>query len=203
MRRLTIIICILCLLLTGCGRVNVLPRQSDAADEAILRVVTLSVVEEEYVLTAVTAGIEVGDGTATPERMEGRGASYVEARWDLERRHQAAFSHTTDWVVERDALAETVRAFLIDPDLAISANLYLLDGQTGAEFLDAFSDSERDAAKAMSELDKAKNSASMTVLQAASRLAAGERCSLPAVTAKDGVVDMTGEIECNGLKPSP
>ena len=196
MRRFTIIIiCALCLLLTGSGRVNILPRQSDAADEAILRVVTLSVEGEEYVLAAVTAGIEVGDGTEAPERMEGRGANYVEARRDLERRHQAAFSHTTDRVVERDALAETVRAFLVDPDLTISANLYLLDGQTGSEFLDAFSDSERDAAKAMSGLDKAKNSASMTVLQAASRLAAGEKCTLPAVAAEDGVVDVTGEVE--------
>ena len=194
MKRFAIIICIcaLCLPLTGCGRI--LPRQSDAADEAILRVVTLSVEGEEYVLSAVTAGIEAGDASKSPERMEGRGSSYVEARRDLERRHQAAFSHTTDWVVEREALAETVRAFLEDPDLTISANLYLLDGQTGTEFLDAFSEAERDAAQAMSGLDKAKNSASLTVLQAASRLAAGERCVLPAVSAREGVVDVTGSV---------
>lgn len=198
MRRFIILICILCLPLAGCGRV--LPRQSDAADEAILRVVTLSVEGEEYVLAAVTAGIEAGDASKAPECMEGRGSNYVEARRDLERRHQAAFSHTTDWVVERAALGETVRAFLDDPDLTVSANLYLLDGQTGAAFLDAFSEAERDAVQAMSGLDKAKNSASMTVLQAMSRLAAGERCVLPAVAAAEGKVDVTGAVEVAGME---
>ena len=56
--------------LTGC---SLLPQQTDAADEAILRVVTMSRWEQELTITAVTAGIQTGDSSEPPETVKGVG----------------------------------------------------------------------------------------------------------------------------------
>ena len=182
-----------CLMLsmTSCG---LLPQQTDAADEAILRVITLHREGEKLVLTAVTAGSE------PPETVEGRGSDYQSARDDLKRQREASLVHTTDWIVEQNALGDLLNGFVQDPELTYAAHVYILKEQSASEFLDAFSEEEAGPARALADLDRALDAEGLTVLKCSARLAAGERCEIPALRAEDGKAHLDGTVEVTGWK---
>jgi len=184
-------------LLSGCA---VLPQQTDAADEAILRVVTLSREEEELVLRAVTAGIQTGDSSEPPETVEGRGADYEEARTDLKREREASLNHATDWVVEEDVFDEALKAFIIDPELTYAAHIYLLRDQSAGEFLAAFESEETGPSRTLSDLDRALEDRAVTVLEVSARLAAGEECKIPVLRAEEGKAEIEDEVTVKGWK---
>ncbi len=188
----------LCLLLTGCA--GLLPRQTDAADEAILRVACLSRAGDELTLTAVTAGIKTGESSEPPETLEGAGADYRAARADMEERRQVSLVHCTDWVVEENALRDLLEAYLLDPELTYAARLYLLQDQTVEEFLDAFEQEETGPARSLSDLDRALGDAGVTVLECSAALAAGEECILPVLRAERGQLDVKGEVKVTGWR---
>ena len=141
MRRWTAVLTALALAftLTGC---SLLPQQTDAADEAILRVVTMSRSGEELTITGVTAGIQTGDSSEPPETVKGVGKDYAEARQDMMDQRQASLVHSTDWVVEQNALYDLLNAFLEDPELTYAAKIYLLKDQSAEDFLAAFEEEE-------------------------------------------------------------
>lgn len=184
-------------LLSGCA---VLPQQTDAADEAILRVVTLSREEEELVIRAVTAGIQTGDSSEPPETVEGRGADYEEARTDLKREREASLNHATDWVVEEDVFYEALEAFIIDPELTYAAHIYLLRDQSAGEFLEAFESEETGPSRNLSDLDRALEDRAVTVLEVSARLAAGEECGIPVLKAEEGKAEVEDEVTVKGWK---
>ncbi len=189
MRRLAAALC-LCLWLTGCG---VLPRQTDAADEAILRVVTMSRGETLH-LAAVTGGIETGDASEPPEQVEGEGEDYAAARRDMKGKRQVSLTHATDWVVEENALGDLLEAFVTDPELTLEAEIFLLREQTVEEFLAAFEAQEGGLAQALDALDRALGDIGGSALELAGCLAAGEPCSVPVLRAEDGELEITGEV---------
>ena len=197
MKKLLWLLLLLAFVLTACG---VLPQQTDAADEAILRVVGLSRDGEGVKLVAMTAGIKTADTDEPPERLEGAGEDYLAARDDMKKKRQASLTHATDWVVEEGALADALDAFLSDPDLTCDANIYILKEQTVQEFLDAFSEEKTGPAKALDDLDRALGEESVTVLKLARTLAAGRGGRVPVVKAQDGEVTLVEYVEWNEWK---
>lgn len=199
MRRVFIVACAVSasLLLSSCG---VLPDQTDAADEAILRVITLERAGEELTMTAVTAGIQTGESDEPPETVVGRGGDYWAARDDLKRQREASLVHTTDWIVAENALGDLLGAFVEDPELTYAAHIYILKEQSAAEFLSAFSEEETGPARALADLDRALDAEGMTVLRCSARLAAGERCEIPALRAENGKAYLDGTVEVSGWR---
>lgn len=183
--------------LSGCA---VLPEQTDAADEAILRVVTLSREEDGLVIRAVTAGIQAGESSEPPETVEGKGQDYEQARTDLKREREASLNHVTDWVVEEDVLYETLEAFVIDPELTYAAHIYLLRDQSAGEFLEAFASEETGPARNLSDLGRALEDQAVTALEASARLAAGEECTFPVLKAEEGKAEVVDEVTVKGWK---
>lgn len=201
MKRVRFAVCALagCLMLslTSCG---LLPRQTDAADEAILRVITLHREGEKLVLTAVTAGIQTGESSEPPETVEGRGSDYWSARNDLKRQREASLVHTTDWIVEQNALGDLLNSFVEDPELTYAAHIYILKDQSVSEFLAAFSEDETGPARALADLDRAPGIEGLTALKCSARLAAGECCEIPALRAENGKAHLDGTVEVTGWK---
>lgn len=183
--------------LTGCG---LLPRQTDAADVAILRVGALRRQGEELELTAVTAGIKTGDSSEPPETVEGVGGDFAQARADMAEQREISLVHCTDWVVEENALRDLLDAYLLDPELTYAANVYLLRDQSAADFLDAFADEETGPARSLADLDRAMGDKSVTVLECSARLAAGEECRIPVLRAEDGRLEVVEEVTVKGWK---
>ena len=197
MKKLLWLLLLFAFALTACG---VLPEQTDAADEAILRVVAMSRAEGDLKITAVTAGIKTGESTEPPETVEGSGSNYAEARADLKSERQASLMHAADWVVEEGVLSDALHAFLTDPELTYDAHIYLLKGQTVQDFLGAFEEEETGPAKALDDLDRALKDRGVTVLRCSALLAAGKECNLPVLEAKDGTVHVVDEVTVQGWK---
>lgn len=183
--------------LTGC---SLLPQQTDAADEAILRVVTMSRWEQELTITAVTAGIQTGDSSEPPETVKGVGKDYDQARQDMMDQRQASLVHTTDWVVEEDALGDLLEAFLTDPELTYAAKIYLLKDQSTEEFLEAFKEEETGPARSLADLDRALGKDGVTVLECSALLAEGKACQIPALRAENGKLEVVEEVTVRGWK---
>lgn len=183
--------------LTGC---SLLPQQTDAADEAILRVVALRRQGEELTITAVTAGIQTGDASEPPETVEGAGKDYAEARQDMLDQRQASLVHTTDWVVEENALGDLLEAFLTDPELTYAAKIYLLKDQSAEDFLAAFEEEETGPARSLADLDRALGADGVTVLECSALLAEGKACKIPALRAEDGKLEVVEEVTVQGWK---
>lgn len=183
--------------LTGC---SLLPQQTDAADEAILRVVALSRRGEELTMTAVTAGIQTGDSSEPPETVKGAGKDYAEARQDMLDQRQASLVHTTDWVVEENALGDVLEAFLTDPELTYAAKIYLLKDQSAEDFLAAFGEEETGPARSLADLDRALGQDGVTVLECSALLAEGKACDIPALRAEDGKLEVVEEVTVTGWK---
>lgn len=193
MRRLAAVFTALALafILTGC---SLLPQQTDAADEAILRVVALDRQEEELTITAMTAGIQTGDSSEPPETVEGTGNDYAQARRDMLDQRQASLVHTTDWVVSESALGDLLEAFLTDPELTYAARLYLLKDQSVEDFLAAFEEEETGPARSLADLDRALGQDGVTVLECSALLAEGKACDIPALRAEDGKLEVVEEV---------
>lgn len=183
--------------LTSC---SLLPQQTDAADEAILRVVTMSRWEQELTITAVTAGIQTGDSSEPPETVKGVGKDYAQARQDMMDQRQASLVHTTDWVVEEDALGDLLEAFLTDPELTYAAKIYLLKDQSTEEFLEAFKEEETGPARSLADLDRALGKDGVTVLECSALLAEGKACQIPALRAENGKLEVVEEVTVRGWK---
>lgn len=197
MKKLLWLLLLLAFVLTAC---QILPKQTDAADEAILRVVGLSRGEGELKLVAMTAGIKTADTDEPPERLEGSGKDYLTARDALKKKRQASLTHATDWVVEENALSDALEAFLVDPDLTYDANIYIIKEQTIQEFLDAFQEEKTGPAKALDDLDRALDQGSVTILRLSRALAAGERCGVPVIKAQEGEVTLVEYMELKQWK---
>lgn len=199
MRRWTAVLIALALAftLTGC---SLLPQQTDAADEAILRVVTMSRSGEELTITGVTAGIQTGDSSEPPETVKGTGKDYTEARQDMMDQRQASLVHSTDWVVEQNALYDLLNAFLEDPELTYAAKIYLLKDQSAEDFLAAFEEEETGPARSLADLDRAMKESGVTVLECSARLAEGKECKIPALRAEDGRLEVVEEVTIQGWK---
>lgn len=197
MKKLLWLLLLLAFVLTAC---QVLPRQTDAADEAILRVVGLSREGEELTLMAMTAGIKTADTDEKPERLEGSGEDYPAARDALKNKREASLTHATDWVVEENALADALEAFLEDPDLTYDANIYIVREQTVRDFLDAFREEDTGPAKALDDLNRALGEESVTVLHLSRALAAGQSCRVPVVEAQEGEVALVEYVELRQWK---
>ena len=199
MRRWTAVLTALALAftLTGC---SLLPQQTDAADEAILRVVTMSRSGEELTITGVTAGIQTGDSSEPPETVKGTGKDYAEARQDMMDQRQASLVHSTDWVVEQNALYDLLNAFLEDPELTYAAKIYLLKDQSAEDFLAAFEEEETGPARSLADLDRAMKEFGVTVLECSARLAEGKECKIPALRAEDGRLEVVEEVTIQGWK---
>ena len=199
MKRVVILVCAVTasLLLPACG---LLPDQTDAADEAILRVVTLERQGEELVLSAVTAGIQTGESSEPPETVIGRGDDYWAARDDLKRQREASLVHTTDWIVAENALGDLLGAFVDDPELTYAAHIYIIKEQSAEEFLAAFAEEETGPARALADLDRALGGEGLTVLRCSAWLAAGESCKIPVLYAEDGKARLDGTVEVSGWK---
>lgn len=199
MRRWTAVLTALALAftLTGC---SLLPQQTDAADEAILRVVTMSRAGEELTITGVTAGIQTGDSSEPPETVKGTGKDYAEARQDMMDQRQASLVHSTDWVVEQNALYDLLNAFLEDPELTYAAKIYLLKDQSAEDFLAAFEEEETGPARSLADLDRAMKESGVTVLECSARLAEGKECKIPALRAEDGRLEVVEEVTIQGWK---
>lgn len=193
MRRLAAVFTALSLafILTGC---SLLPQQTDAADEAILRVVALDRQGEELTITAMTAGIQTGDSSEPPETVEGTGNDYAQARRDMLDQRQASLVHTTDWVVSESALGDLLEAFLTDPELTYAARLYLLKDQSVEDFLAAFEEEETGPARSLADLDRALGQDGVTVLECSALLAEGKACDIPALRAEDGKLEVVEEV---------
>lgn len=193
MRRLAAVFTALALafILTGC---SLLPQQTDAADEAILRVVALDRQGEELTITAMTAGIQTGDSSEPPETVEGTGNDYAQARRDMLDQRQASLVHTTDWVVSESALGDLLEAFLTDPELTYAARLYLLKDQSVEDFLAAFEEEETGPARSLADLDRALGQDGVTVLECSALLAEGKACDIPALRAEDGKLEVVEEV---------
>lgn len=193
MRRLAAVFTALALtfILTGC---SLLPQQTDAADEAILRVVALDRQGEELTITAMTAGIQTGDSSEPPETVEGTGNDYAQARRDMLDQRQASLVHTTDWVVSESALGDLLEAFLTDPELTYAARLYLLKDQSVEDFLAAFEEEETGPARSLADLDRALGQDGVTVLECSALLAEGKACDIPALRAEDGKLEAVEEV---------
>lgn len=193
MRRLAAVFTALALAftLTGC---SLLPQQTDAADEAILRVVALDRQGEELTITAMTAGIQTGDSSEPPETVEGTGNDYAQARRDMLDQRQASLVHTTDWVVSESALGDLLEAFLTDPELTYAARLYLLKDQSVEDFLAAFEEEETGPARSLADLDRALGQDGVTVLECSALLAEGKACDIPALRAEDGKLEVVEEV---------
>lgn len=199
MRRWTAVLTALALAftLTGC---SLLPQQTDAADEAILRVVTMSRSGDELTITGVTAGIQTGDSSEPPETVKGTGKDYAEARQDMMDQRQASLVHSTDWVVEQNALYDLLNAFLEDPELTYAAKIYLLKDQSAEDFLAAFEEEETGPARSLADLDRAMKESGVTVLECSARLAEGKECKIPALRAEDGRLEVVEEVTIQGWK---
>lgn len=192
MRRLLAIAIIIGILpLSGC---NLLPEQTDAADEAILRVVAVGYEGEELTLIAATGGEKSGEEQQPVETTTGTGEDYSAAREDMKRQRQAALVHVTDWVVEEKALGEVLNAFIVDPELTYAANLYLLREQTAQEFMDSFSE-EKSAARSLGDLDRALKEKAVNALTLSADLAAGRSISVPVLESRDGKLEIVEEVE--------
>ena len=189
MKKLLWLFLLLAFTLTACGA---LPEQTDAADEAILRVVTLSRSEGELKIVAMTAGIKTGDADEPPEKTEGSGEDYAAARAAMKERREASLTHATDWVVEENAIGDALEAFVIDPELTYDASIYVLKDQSAREFLDAFGEEQTGPARALEDLGRALGEKKVTMLKLSRALAAGEGCEVPLLRAEDGEVE---EIE--------
>lgn len=183
--------------LTGC---SLLPQQTDAADEAILRVVALDRQGEKLTITAMTAGIQTGDSSEPPETVKGAGKDYAEARQDMLDQRQASLVHTTDWVVEENALGDVLEAFLTDPELTYAAKIYLLKDQSAEDFLAAFGEEETGPARSLADLDRALGQDGVTVLECSALLAEGKACKIPALRAEDGKLEVVEEVTVTGWK---
>lgn len=192
MRRLLAIAIIIGILpLSGC---NLLLEQTDAADEAILRVVAVGYEGEELTLIAATGGEKSGEEQQPVETTTGTGEDYSAAREDMKRQRQAALVHVTDWVVEEKALGEVLNAFIVDPELTYAANLYLLREQTAQEFMDSFSE-EKSAARSLGDLDRALKEKAVNALTLSADLAAGRSISVPVLESRDGKLEIVEEVE--------
>lgn len=183
--------------LTGC---SLLPQQTDAADEAILRVVALDRQGEKLTITAMTAGIQTGDSSEPPETVEGTGKDYAQARQDMLDRRQASLVHTTDWIVAENALGDVLEAFLTDPELTYAARIYLLKDQSAEDFLAAFGEEETGPARSLADLDRALGQDGVTVLECSALLAEGKECDIPALRAEDGKLEVVEEVTVRGWK---
>jgi hypothetical protein len=183
---------LLLVLLSGCA--GLLPEQTDAADEAILRVVTLSRSDDTLTLVAVTAGGQEED-EAQVESLEGTGADYWSARADLKTKRRASLAHATVWVVEENALADALEAFVSDPQLTYSAHLYLLGDQSAADFLAAFPEDSSGPARVLDAMTLALGEQALTMLALSARLAQQLPCTLFVVQAQDGSVEVVDTVE--------
>lgn len=186
----------LCLTCTGCA---VLPEQTDAADEAILRVVAMGREDDQLKMIASTSGSKASKEEEPVETCEGSGKDYVEARDDMKEHREAALTHVTDWVIEESTLGDALEAFVTDPELNYSAYLYFVKEQSVQEFMDAF-DEESSAAKVLGDLDRALGKKAVTMLEVSAKLAAGEPVQVPVLKAEDGKLEITEEVELREWK---
>lgn len=191
MKKLLWLLLLLAFTLTACG---VLPEQTDAADEAILRVVTLSRSEGELKLVAMTAGIKTGDADEPPEKVEGSGADYAAARAAMKEKREASLTHVTDWVVEENTIADALGAFVDDPELTYDASIYVLKDQSAQEFLEAFGEEQTGSARKLDDLDRALGEKQVTMLKLSRALASGEPCAVPLLRAENGALKLEGEL---------
>ena len=197
MKKFLWLLLLLAFTLTACAA---LPKQTDAADEAILRVVTLSRSEGELKIVGMTAGIKTADTDEPPEKVEGSGENYLAARGKMEEERQASLTHAADWVVEENAIGDALEAFTQDPDLTYDAHIYILKEQSAQEFLEAFKDEETGPSRAMDDLDRALGEEGVTMLKLSRALAAGEPCKVPVVKAEEGDVDLVDHVELKEWK---
>lgn len=166
MKKLLWLILLLAFSFTAC---SALPRQLDARDEAVVRLVTLSR-EDQLRLEGVTAALQTGDSQRPSERVAGMGETYQQAKEDLTGRRRSSFAHATEWVVEERAVPDLAEAFLTDPELTYYARIYLLpEGTSVSEFLDHFSE-ENGAARTLEELARADRSKTGTAMERISEL---------------------------------
>lgn len=192
MKKLLWLLLLLAFVLTACAA---LPQQTDAADEAIVRVVTLSRGEGELKLVGMTAGIKTADTDEPPEKVEGSGEDYLTARDKMEEERQVSLTHATDWVVEENAVGDALQAFVEDPELTYDAHVYIVKEQSAQEFLDAFGEEQTGPAKALDDLGRALGERGVTMLELSRALAAGERCEVPVIKAENGEVDLVEYVE--------
>ena len=192
--RLPAALTVLAFLLVQTGCSGLLPRQTDAAEEAILRVAALSRAGEELTLTAMTTGIKTGESSEPPETLEGSGKNYEEAWRDITQRREASLVHCTDWVVEENAFQDLLDACLRDPEVTYAAKVYLLQDQTVSDFLDAFAEEETGPARSLADLDRAMGDAGVTLLECSALLAEGKSCEIPVLRAENGKLKVTGEV---------
>lgn len=185
MKKLLWLLLLVAFCLTAC---NALPRQTDAADEAILRMVALYEQEGELKLVGMTAKTRESDAEQPPERVEGVGKDYLAARDDAERERQVSFTHATDWIVEEGVLSLALDAFASDPDLTYDAHIYIVEDAEG--FLEAL----EDPVKALDDLSRGLGKDSTTVLELSRALAAGERYEVPVVEAREEDADVKGKV---------
>lgn len=191
MKKLLWLLLLLAFCLTAC---RVLPRQTDAADEAILRLVALSGEDGALKLVGMTAATKSDNNDQPPERVEGTGGDYAAAREDAERERQVSFSHATDWLVERSVLGLALDAFAADPELTYDAHIYIIEDAAG--FLDAL----KDPVKALDDLSRGLGKDAVTALELSRALAAGESCSLPVVEARGEDADVKEEVTVWGWR---
>ena len=191
MKKLLWLLLLFAFCLTAC---RVLPRQTDAADEAILRMVALYEEEGALKLVGMTAKTQADTGEQPPERVEGTGRDYLAAREDTERERQVSFAQATDWIVEEEVLALALEAFLADPELTYDAHIYIV--RDAKEFLEAL----EDPVKALDDLSRGLGELGTTALELSRALAAGERYSLPVVEPKEEDADVNGEVTVWGWR---
>ena len=185
MKKLLWLLLLLAFCLTAC---RVLPRQTDAADEAILRLVALYGENGELKLVGMTAATQEDNANQPPERVEGTGKDYLSARDDAERERQVSFAHATDWLVERDVLPLALDAFAEDSELTYDAHIYITEDAAG------FLEDLKDPVKALDDLSRGLDKQATTALELSRALAAGEGCPVPVIEAKEEDADVKEEV---------
>lgn len=185
MKKLLWLLLLLAFVLTAC---RVLPKQTDAADEAILRMVAMYEEEGELKLVGMTAAVKTGETDQKPEKVEGAGKDYLSARDDAERERQVSFAHATDWVVEQDVLGLALDAFVADPDLTYDAHIYIVED--AADFLEELDD----PVKALDDLSRGLGENSASVLEVSRALAAGDGVRIPLIEPKEQEADVKEEV---------
>ena len=185
MKKLLWLLLLLAFCLTAC---SALPKQTDAADEAILRMVAMYEEDGRLKLVGMTAATETEGTKEPPEKVEGTGEDYLSARDDAEREREVSFTHATDWIVERDVLDRALDAFVADPDLTYDAHIYIVED--AKDFLDQL----EDPVKALDDLSRGLGENSATVLEISRTLCAGEGYAVPLVEAKEEDADVKGTV---------
>ena len=185
MKKLLWLLLLLAFCLTAC---RALPRQTDAADEAILRLVALYEEDGALKLVGMTAATKSDNTDTPPERVEGTGKDYLSARDDAERERQVSFAHATDWLVERDVLPLALDAFAEDSELTYDAHIYITEDAAG------FLEDLKDPVKALDDLSRGLDKQATTALELSRALAAGEGFVVPVIEAKGQDADVKEEV---------